>query len=403
MIKIVTIVGARPQFIKAAVVSRAIAQHNECISDDSSQLNEIIIHTGQHYDRNMSDVFFDEMHIPRPDYFLNVKDLSHGAMTGQMLEKIEAVLLKEKPDIVLIYGDTNTTLAGALAATKIHIPAAHVEAGLRSFNRLMPEEINRVLTDHVSNILFCPTVQAVENLRIEGIQNDNIEPSREISILTNSNQESSPSKPLLSVQQLFQSAPGVALVGDVMLDAALYYRKFAQKPEFDYPKFYILATIHRAENTDNVEQLKSILGALQKISREIAIVLPLHPRTRKKVQKLGLEVTGENILLTEPVSYLNMVYLLERCRLVLTDSGGLQKEAYFFKKPCVTLRDETEWVELVDNGFNYVAGTGVENIYAAFKRFIEKEIDFNQNLYGDGLAGEKIVKIICENLSVGSR
>ncbi len=363
--KIVTIIGARPQFIKAASVSRAIAEHN--------RLTEIIIHTGQHFDADMSDVFFKELNIPKPDYNLGINSASHGAMTGRMLEKIEEILIREQPDWVLVYGDTNTTLAGALAAVKLHIPVAHVEAGLRSFNRRMPEEINRILADHISTILFCPTERAVENLKTEG--------------LTSSAQE-------LTSLSSYHLPQKVALVGDVMLDAALYYKQYAKKPGFDLPEQFILATIHRAENTDNAERLKSIFRAFDKICQEIPIILPLHPRTRKIIQGLKLKTSNLKLQLVEPVGYLEMVYLLKRCTLVMTDSGGLQKESYFFGKPCVTLRDETEWVELVEHGCNSVAGTDTERIYGYYKEMMKKQIDFNLNLYGEGEAGRKIVNIL---------
>lgn len=364
--KICTIVGARPQFIKAAPVSRAIAKHN--------RLTEVIIHTGQHFDTDMSDVFFKELNIPKPDYNLGINNASHGAMTGRMLEKIEEILIKEKPSWVLVYGDTNSTLAGALAAAKLHIPVAHVEAGLRSFNRRMPEETNRVLTDHISTILFCPTKQAIENLKVEGV--------------VDSNTDHEPSVMSCKLPRT------VALVGDVMFDAALYYKQYAKKPRFDLPEQFILATVHRAENTDNAERLKSIFRAFEKICQEIPIILPLHPRTRKIIQGLKIKTSNLKFQLVEPVSYLEMVYLLERCGIVMTDSGGLQKESYFFGKPCVTLRDETEWVELVDNGCNSVAGTDSECIYNDYKQMMNKQIDFNLNLYGEGEAGSKIVNIL---------
>ena len=335
----------------------------------------------------MSDVFFREMHIPKPDYFLDIQSLSHGAMTGQMLEKIEAVLLEEKPDIVLVYGDTNSTLAGALAAAKLHIPVAHVEAGLRSFNRLMPEEINSVLTDHVSNFLFCPTEQAAENLKLEGIGKDRFVGQKSGVIGSNENQ-------ITSALKLYRSNPEVALVGDVMFDAVLFYREYAKKPKLELSDQFVLATVHRAENTDDPERLINIFKAFEKISREILILLPLHPRTRKIMQKLDIEFSDANIKIVEPVSYLNMVYLLGQCKLVMTDSGGLQKEACFFGKPCLTLRDETEWVELVEHGFNFVAGTNSKDICEAYEKFAEKKINFSRKLYGDGSAGEKIVKII---------
>jgi UDP-GlcNAc3NAcA epimerase len=370
--KIVTIVGARPQFIKAAVVSRAIANFNKDVTSSSLLVTEVIVHTGQHFDRNMSDVFFEEMNIPKPDYFLDINGLSHGAMTGQMMEKIESVLVEEKPDFVLVYGDTNTTLAGALAAAKLHLKVAHVEAGLRSFNRKMPEEINRVLTDHIANFLFCPTKQSVENLKAEGIIKEELAVGR--------NNGCSPIH-----------NPNVCLVGDVMLDAAIYYKEHARKPQFDLPGKFILATIHRAENTDKAERLKSIFAGFEKIGKEFPIILPLHPRTRKTIETLDLK-TSNSIKIIDPVGYPEMIYLLEKCMLVMTDSGGLQKEAFFFKKPCITLRDETEWVELVEHGYNSLAGAETENIYDAYKAIIETDLDFNIELYGDGKSGEKIVK-----------
>ena len=370
--KITTIIGARPQFIKAAVVSRAISDVNRHATSHSTSVSEVLVHTGQHYDRNMSDVFFEEMNIPKPDYFLDIHGLSHGAMTGQMLGKIESVLVEEKPDVVLVYGDTNTTLAGALAAAKLHFPVAHVEAGLRSFNRKMPEEINRVLTDHVANFLFCPTNQSVNNLKAEGIINASHPPGR------NDNSSS-------IVHNSY-----VHLVGDVMLDAAIYYSEHARKPPFDLPEKFVLATIHRAENTDNTVRLKSIFDGFEKIGKEVPIILPIHPRTRKTIETLDLKAS-DSIKIIDPVSYLEMIYLLKSCILVMTDSGGLQKEAFFFKKPCITLRDETEWVELVEHGFNMLAGAEAEKIYRAYKAIFETVLDFEIELYGDGTAGEKIV------------
>jgi UDP-GlcNAc3NAcA epimerase len=364
MKKIITIVGARPQFIKAAVVSRAIAKHNSAAAVAGERIREVIVHSGQHFDLNMSAVFFEEMQIPQPDYFLDVNSLSHGAMTGRMLEKIEAVLLEEKPAMVLVYGDTNTTLAGALAAVKLHLPVAHVEAGLRSFNRRMPEEINRLTADHLASILFCPTSQAVENLRAEGIGAVRNGPQR------------------------------VELVGDVMLDAARHYRRFATPPGFELPQRYALATLHRPENTDSPERLASIFKGLERIGRETPIVMPLHPRTRKILEGAGLQAGLGHIRFVDPVGYLTMVYLLEHCGIVLTDSGGLQKEAYFFGKPCVTLRDETEWVELVANGFNLVAGSDAERIHQCCREAAARKMDFGITLYGDGTAGERIVRTL---------
>lgn len=356
--KIITIIGARPQFVKAAVVSRAIAEYNSsCAGDD--KIKEVIVHTGQHYDKNMSEVFFEEMHIPKPDYFLNVNGLSHGAMTGQMLEKIENVLIEQSPDYVLVYGDTNSTLAGALAAVKLHIPVVHVESGLRSFNRRMPEEINRVMTDHVSAILFCPTDKAVENLKLEGVVDNKMHK--------------------------------VINTGDVMLDAALFYKKDMKKPDVELSDNFILATIHRAENTDDLERLQSIFDAFDIISKDKQVILPIHPRTKNIINTNKIKICSDNIKLINPVSYYEVIYLLEYCDVVLTDSGGLQKEACFFKKPCITLRDETEWVELVDNGLNYLSGAENDKIIDAYKQMKDKKI-VSKGLYGDGDAGWQIVK-----------
>lgn len=325
--KILTILGARPQFIKAGSVSREIAKYKN--------IEEIIVHTGQHYDANMSDIFFDEMKISKPNYFLGIGGKSHGAMTGQMIEKIEEVALKENPDWIMVYGDTNSTLAGAIVASKLHVKLAHIEAGLRSFNMKMPEEVNRILTDRVSNILFCPTTSAVENLQKEGY--DNFDCS------------------------VIQS-------GDVMQDGAIFYKKLALKPVFTMKEDYILCTIHRAENTDDEIRLRNIFEALNEIGKEKQIVLPLHPRTKKIVSSLQLNI--ENLTIMEPVGYLEMVWLIDNCSLVMTDSGGLQKEAYFFKKNCITLRDETEWVELVNKGFNVLVGADKEKILEAYQKNI---------------------------------
>ncbi len=348
--KIVTIIGARPQFIKAAAVSREIEKYKD--------LEEIIVHTGQHFDQNMSDIFFKELHIPKPNYNLDINGLNHGAMTGAMLKKIEEVLLKEKPDWVLVYGDTNSTLAGALAASKLHIKTAHVEAGLRSFNMKMPEEINRILTDRISNLLFCPTNQAVENLKKEGFEN-------------------------FDFARIVKS-------GDVMQDAAIFYSSLAKKPENIDEKDFILSTVHRAENTDNEKRITEIFSTLNEIAKETPVILPLHPRTKKILENLKIDTS--NIKIVEPVGYLQMVWLLKNSKLVMTDSGGLQKEAFFFKKPCITLRDETEWVELVENGFNKIVGANKEKIKQAYKEMKEANLDFQIDLYGGGKASEKIVK-----------
>lgn len=374
--KVVTVIGARPQFIKAATVSRVIFNYYNRL------IKEIIIHTGQHYDEKMSDIFFKEMEIPNPDYNLGVGGLNHGAMTGQMLEKIEEVLLKEKPDVVLVYGDTNSTLAGALAAAKLHIPVAHVEAGLRSFNKKMPEEINRVLADHVSTILFCPTKQAVENLKKEGfnIINDGN--------LVDSN--------YLTRQK---NQPLVYNVGDVMYDAALYYSQKIDNNILEKLGLneggYLLCTIHRAENTDVRDRLYSILKGLNKISSEISVVIPLHPRTKKIIESDNeLRIMGEKLTILDPVGYFDMLTLLKHCRYVATDSGGLQKEAYFFGKYCITLRDETEWVELIDEGVNFLVGADQDKIVDTFAKISGLIFDCRSNLYGDGNAANKIVKII---------
>lgn len=310
--KVLTVVGARPQFIKAAAVSRAFR--------DFPRMSEVMVHTGQHFDANMSDVFFRELGIPQPRHNLEVHGGGHGEMTGRMLEGIERVLLEEKPDWMLVYGDTNSTIAGALAAAKLHTPVAHVEAGLRSFNRRMPEEVNRVLTDHVSTLLFCPTKAAVDNLAAEGI------------------------------------VEGVHQVGDVMYDATLDAIRRAKTESTVLetlglaPGSYVLATIHRAENTDTAEHLGAVFDYLRAQASGMPVVLPLHPRTRDAARRFGLALDGLRVI--DPVGYLDMARLLDGCALVLTDSGGVQKEAYFHRKPCITLRDETEWVETVETGWN---------------------------------------------------
>ncbi|MGC6469875.1 MAG: non-hydrolyzing UDP-N-acetylglucosamine 2-epimerase [Flavobacteriales bacterium] len=344
--KVVTIVGARPQFIKAAAVSRVFNTNNE--------IEEVIVHTGQHFDANMSDVFFEELHIPKPHYNLSINSLSHGAMTGRMMESIEKVLIEEKPEYVLVYGDTNSTLAGALAAKKLHIKVIHVEAGLRSFNIKMPEEINRILTDRISDVLFCPTSEAVNNLKSEGFEN------LDVQIIKN---------------------------GDVMQDAALYYSNMAKKPPFDLAKEYVLLTMHRAENTDDLEKLKNIITALNIMHKKIPIVWLIHPRTKNIIEKHNIEVEFD---IYDPVGYLEMIYLLKHCKIVMTDSGGLQKEAFFFSKNCITLREETEWVELVDGGFNILVGSDSNNIISAFEEMVNKKNNFNVDLYGSGQAASNI-------------
>jgi UDP-GlcNAc3NAcA epimerase len=372
--ELITIIGARPQFIKAAVISRTLAEYNRSVTSSSLLINEKIVHTGQHYDDNMSQIFFRELEIPVPEYNLGIGSGFHGEMTGAMLQKIEEVLFKEKPDCVLVYGDTNSTLAGALSAAKLHIPVAHVEAGLRSYNRRMPEEVNRVVTDHISEILFCPTQQAVDNLKMEGIVN---KPESDRSLKNPNNRHRK-----------------VVLVGDVMLDSALYHGQFSTKPNFELPQEFILATVHRAENTDNMDRFKAIFKAFEKISRKIPIILPLHPGTKKKITGLISQTSRAEFQIVEPVSYREMIYFLDKCTLVMTDSGGLQKEAFFFKKPCVTLRDETEWVELVNLGYNRIAGSDTKQILDAVHIMLNKKIDSTINLYGKGDAGRKIVNIL---------
>lgn len=358
--KIVTIIGARPQFIKAAPVSRAIQDYNRKAPDN--KITEFIVHTGQHYDENMSGVFFHELSIPEPDINLGVGSGLHGWQTAQMLVRIEEILKAQKPDWVLVYGDTNSTLAGALAAVKLHIPVAHVEAGLRSFNREMPEEHNRVLADHCSDLLFCSTQTAVDNLSKEGIIH------------------------------------GVHLVGDTMYDALVRFVSFARQNstimtdlELE-PKGYMLATIHRPYNTDIAENLLNILTALSEIGK--TVIFAVHPRTKQKIAELDgnfkTKVGQRNVVMIEPVGYLDMLMLEENADFILTDSGGIQKEAYCMGVPCVTLRPETEWVETVDAGWNIVVGAHREKIVNAVTSF--KPPDKRPDLYGDGRAGEKILR-----------
>lgn len=350
--KIVTIVGARPQFIKAAVVSRKLREREG--------IQEIIVHTGQHFDANMSDVFFDELDIPEPNFHLGIGGGTHGQNTGRMIEALEKVLMQEQPDWVLVYGDTDSTLAGALAAVKLHIPLAHVEAGLRSFNRAMPEEINRVLTDHVSSKLFAPTETAIKNLALEGI-----------------------------------SGEMVQNVGDVMYDAALYYGDKAEQNSSILDqlgladKGYVLATLHRQENVDDRTRLANILQGFAASNK--TIVMSLHPRTRKRLQEFGL-ILPATMKVIDPVGYLDMVKLEKHAALIATDSGGVQKEAYFHGVPCITLRDETEWVELVEAGANRLVAANPEAITAALRA--AGTPDKWPPLYGAGDAGKLIAKMI---------
>ncbi len=355
---VATVVGARPQFIKAAAVSRLLRAQPTA--------TELLIHTGQHYDENMSQVFFDELQIPRPEYQLSVGSGSHGEMTGKMLAAIERILQEMKPDWMLVYGDTNSTLAGALAAAKLNIPTAHVEAGLRSFNRRMPEEVNRVLTDHASELLFAPTDAAVENLRREGITGDKVQ-----------------------------------LVGDVMYDAAQFYGERAAASAITrelelQPQGYILATIHRAENTDDPARLRAVVTGLAQAAQKLPVVMPLHPRTRAALERNQLiELLTGRVRLVPPVGYLEMIALERGAALVVTDSGGVQKEAYFQRVPCLTLRDETEWVELVEHGWNRLApptdgNTIATAILDALAR--GKPTGKDADLYGGGSAAARIVE-----------
>jgi UDP-GlcNAc3NAcA epimerase len=347
--KILSVVGARPQFIKAAAVSNVLRKNH----------NEVLIHTGQHYDENMSKVFFEELQIPKPDYDLGIGSGEHGFQTGSMLIKLEEIYLKEKPDLVLVYGDTNSTLAGALCASKLLIPVAHVEAGLRSFNKKMPEEQNRILTDHVSSVLFVPTDTAVQNLKNEGI-----------------------------TQNVFN-------VGDVMYDATEHFKGIAKEKSDIISRLglsknsYILATIHRAENTNDIGRLTNIITAINE--SKIDFILPLHPRTKKYIESYNLKLNN-NIKIIDPVGYLDMLNLEFNSAKIVTDSGGVQKEAYFMSKPCITLRDETEWIETVNEGWNTLVSTDVDDIINAIENFSPK--GEKTDVFGDGNAASKILDTI---------
>lgn len=381
MQKIITIIGARPQIIKASAISRAIKQHY------ASEITEIIVHTGQHYDENMSEIFFTEMEIPRPKYNLQVGSASHAVQTAEIMKGIEEISIKEQASGVLIYGDTNSTLAGAIAASKIDIPVIHVEAGLRSYNKQMPEEINRILSDHVSTLLFCPTQTAAENLYKEGFSADT---------------SNKPDK----------DHPHVYHCGDIMFDNSLY---FSQKSDSQSPILkdlqlesgkYILCTVHRNANTDDAVNINAIFRALESIreEHELEIVLPLHPRTKKMMEGLldaGLKkriLEHPGIKLIPPAGFLDIIALEKNARLILTDSGGLQKEAYFFEKPCVILRPQTEWVEIVANGNAILADAGYEQILRATRQLLQKNDFTYPPLFGDGKAAEFIVRKIIETL-----
>ncbi len=352
--KILTVVGARPQFIKAAAVSRVMKDHPD--------ITEVILHTGQHYDENMSEVFFREMEIPEPAYNLGIQASLQGEMTGRMIEGIEKIIISEKPDALLVYGDTNSTLAGALAANKLFVKIIHVEAGLRSYNMKMSEEINRILTDRISDLLCCPTANAVRNLESEGFADFNC---------TYLN------------------------TGDVMLDAALFYSQIAETKSTIVSDLnlddFILLTFHRAENTNDPRRLSDIVNALNAIHSTKRVVLPLHPRTKKTVEALGLKL---NMDVIPPVGYFDMIELLKNCKLVVTDSGGLQKEAYFFQKPCVTLRDETEWTELVELGCNKLVGADPVLIQSSIFEMLKQKFNFDNELFGGGKASQNIISAI---------
>ena len=367
--KIVTVVGARPQFVKAATFSRAVARHNAA---GGEPVVERIVHTGQHYDANMSGVFFEELGIPEPAHHLGVGSGPHGRQTGLMLEAIEKVLVEERPDAILVYGDTNSTLAGALAAAKLHVPVAHVEAGLRSFNRRMPEEVNRVMADHLSALLFCPTAESVANLAREGI------------------------------------TAGVHEIGDVMYDSVLHYGRLVRANPRALASLglaagaFALATVHRAENTDDPARLAAIFSAFGEIAARLPVVLALHPRTRHFLEAHAIAVPA-GVRLVEPLPYLDMIELEFAARLVLTDSGGVQKEAFFAKVPCLTLREETEWVETVATGANRLCGASRERILAAFADFEAGRLapDFSATPYGDGDSAGRIVRVLADRFGGG--
>ena len=361
--KILTVVGARPQFIKASSVSRAINVFN---NKSSKKITEVLVHTGQHFDQNMSEVFFKELGIPQPKYNLNISNLPHGAMTGRMIEELEKVMNGENPNFVLVYGDTNSTLAASLAAAKLNLPIIHVEAGLRSGNMNMPEEINRVITDRLSNILFCPSMIAVENLKGEGLKKN------------------------------------VFFVGDVMFDVL----KFLQKKlpsltdlniEFSREKFCI-CTLHRQENTDNPTNMKEILVSLNEINKKTPVVFPIHPRTKKLITKYKFKALIQDLKIISPLSYMHMLSLINNSSFLLTDSGGMQKEALYLQRPCITLREETEWVETVDLGLNTLCGSNKDLILKAYQSINKTPLNFDKNPYGNGNSAKQIVEIINKSL-----
>ncbi|MGY0694387.1 non-hydrolyzing UDP-N-acetylglucosamine 2-epimerase [Virgibacillus sp. FSP13] len=352
--KILTVIGARPQFIKACMLSDRLRS--------DSEMDEVIVHTGQHYDENMSEIFFTQLKLPKPDYYLEVGSGSHGQQTGKMLIGLEEAMIDVNPDLVLVYGDTNSTLAGGLAASKLHIPVAHVESGLRSFNKSMPEEINRIVTDHLADWLFCPSNTAVENLKMEGIEK------------------------------------GVYRTGDIMNDAVLRFKRHALQQSTILKALsltkanYYLATIHRAENTDDPKRLKSILNAFQQLDMEV--VLPLHPRTKQKINQFGLTelISSTPVKIVEPQRYFDMLAIASQANAILTDSGGVQKEAYMLRVPCITVRDETEWIETVRSGWNHLVGADTGLIVDTVKSFqVPKQYP---QLFGDGKTSKKIIEIL---------
>ncbi|MDI6698943.1 MAG: UDP-N-acetyl glucosamine 2-epimerase [Candidatus Saccharicenans sp.] len=391
--KLINIVGARPQFIKLAPILKGIDLHNK--ETDGDHIQEVLLHSGQHYDYEMSQVFFEELGLKAPDYHLGVGSGTHGYQTGEMLKRIEEVLLKEKPDVVMVYGDTNSTLAGALVATKLHIPLAHVEAGLRSFNRTMPEEINRVLADHVADLLFCPTETAVRNLKREGFTN----------IVNDGHLLPLDYVPLIPGDKALTThhVPLVLNVGDVMYDAVLQYAELAETKSGILDRLglerrgYALATIHRAENADDPGRLRGIFEGLATVARKgLTVVVPLHPRTRNALSFLSPhpDPSPRNLLIVEPVSYLDMLLLEKNARVILTDSGGVQKEAFFFRVPCVTMREETEWAETVETGWNTLVGFDPNRIFQAALAVCSSasQRDSSSGLpFGDGKASERIV------------
>ena len=387
--KIVTIIGARPQIIKAAALSRAIKTHY------ANEIQEIIVHTGQHYDDNMSQVFFDELDIPRPDYNLHVGSASHGVQTARMTEGIEEILVKEKPDFIVLYGDTNSTLAGAVAAAKIHVPVVHIEAGLRSFNKAMPEEINRIVCDHCSTLLFSPTLAGMENLKREGF------PIDESGVSTLRQAQGSTAAPTIDNPKAYHC-------GDIMYDNSLHFAAIAEAKtdilqRLDLQeKPFVLATIHRDSNTDQPERLNAIFDALLQLSKETRIVLPLHPRTNKMLKTNLSEAKqqqlfgSESITILPPVSFLEMVALERHAQLVVTDSGGVQKEAYFFRKPCIILRPETEWVEIVETGNAILADADESRILQAWQHFTNNPPKAYPEIFGDGKAAKFMLEKMLE-------